>query len=713
MPNLTLPKEVLSLIHHVELNKAGWWEKAVQRLILAAIWLLKENATLQTVLECLCKEFQVSLNINQIRAQIDVLCRSGIVVLLPNDHLKISEQALKEFEKDLQEAEEIEAKVKRKFLVTIRNHCPSLQPEETWETFHDELLVPLIREMGVRTYELISGTKVNLDVSSTFPRFLQGFPAEFHEPLRNAIITFLDPKDSAVRSYILRSLNAYFFVEAIGLAKETLDSLIKAVNLKPSFAVFVDTNFLFSILGLHENPSNSGKVTVNLYVLPITIDETRRVLAAAEQELSGLRLTPNLADAALEAGLSGITRRFVEESKTTGGKLSPADYFYPYKTNLIQVLRDKGVEFFNAKIDDYKTEQEVIDDIMAQLEFEVRRYGKRAKTYEALEHDMVLWHFVQDKRPARVESPLEAKYFIVTVDYRFLGFDAFKRSEMEGSIPVCLHPSAFIQMLQFWVPRTPQFEEAMLSSMKLPFLFREFDPDAERVTIRILEILGRFENVGDLPQETVTSVLLNEALRQRLSAESDMEKQVQLVKEALIEEYQKTYQKLKETVEEAESLKGKVVQKEATIQKLQQEMSVQKKKLEEERKARKALENKIQELEESLRVEKEKQKRRKFIRNCLSALVLLVGLLGTASWVLAKLTPVGFWSVALGIWSLGLIFWVWLIGLYGSKDFTIREWRLFRLFQKARKWLFSILGLILVSVLSNIVWELLKKMIWQ
>jgi len=269
-------------------------------------------------------------------------------------------------------------------------------------------------------------------------------------------------------------------------------------------------------------------------------------------------------------------------------------------------------------------------------------------------------------------------------------------------------------MLQFWVPRTPQFEEAMLSSMKLPFLFREFDPDAERVTIRILEILGRFENVGDLPQETVTSVLLNEALRQRLSAESDMEKQVQLVKEALIEEYQKTYQKLKETVEEAESLKGKVVQKEVTIQKLQQEMSSQKQELEEERKARKALEGKVQKLEERLRAEKEKQKRRKFIRNCLFTLVLLVGLLGTyVSRVLAKLVPGGFWWVAPGIWSLGLISWVWLIGLYGSKDSTIREWQPFRLFQKARKWLFGILGLILATVISNIVWELLKKMIWQ
>jgi hypothetical protein len=34
-----LPKEVTALVHHVELNRAGWWEKAIHRLVLAAVWL--------------------------------------------------------------------------------------------------------------------------------------------------------------------------------------------------------------------------------------------------------------------------------------------------------------------------------------------------------------------------------------------------------------------------------------------------------------------------------------------------------------------------------------------------------------------------------------------------------------------------------------------------------------------------------------------------
>jgi hypothetical protein len=38
-----LPREVSALVHHIELNRAGWWEKALNRLVLAAIWLSDGN----------------------------------------------------------------------------------------------------------------------------------------------------------------------------------------------------------------------------------------------------------------------------------------------------------------------------------------------------------------------------------------------------------------------------------------------------------------------------------------------------------------------------------------------------------------------------------------------------------------------------------------------------------------------------------------------
>src|SRR5262249_5300685 len=149
---------------------------------------------------------------------------------------------------------------------------------------------------------------------------------------------------------------------------------------------------------------------------------------------------------------------------------------------------------------------------------------------------VVLWYFIRDKRPPHVESPLEATYWVVTVDYHFLGFDAFRRRNSTRQVPICVHPTALIQMLQFWLPRTTEFEQAVLGSLRWPFLFQDFDPQAERVIIRILEALARFENVGDLPREVVANILLDDALRNKLSVERDVEKRVEFVKEALIKQ---------------------------------------------------------------------------------------------------------------------------------------------------------------------------------
>ncbi len=95
-----LPSEVVSLIHHVELNRAGWWEKIVQRLVIAAIWLAGRNMTPKEVKNEL-KGFGVNLDEAKLREQIESLCSAQTVICLPDSRLKISEQWLKEFEDSL------------------------------------------------------------------------------------------------------------------------------------------------------------------------------------------------------------------------------------------------------------------------------------------------------------------------------------------------------------------------------------------------------------------------------------------------------------------------------------------------------------------------------------------------------------------------------------------------------------------------------------
>jgi hypothetical protein len=727
MTPIKLPPELISLVHHIELNKAGWWEKGVQRCVIAAIWLSGEALTPAAVGEELKARFSMSIAPALVAEQVRLLCESGTLVTLPGGKLKISEQASTDFEKCIEEAEHIEEQARTRFDLLLTNSCPGMDKAIVWKDLNEKLLVPLIHGVGAKTYDLISGTDSVADKTPALGQFLVEYPEETRLPLRNTVVSFLDPKDAAVRSYILRQLNAYFLVEAGSLQDSTLAAITKASQRPPSFAIFLDTNFLFSILELHENPSNEAaqfliklladlgaKVSCKLYVFPNTLDEIKGVIAFHRDILSGLDLKPNLAEAALDAGLSGVAQKFVETARKTGAPLKSADYFAPYLTDLIPILRKRNIEFFNQKVDEYTLRQDVIDDLMQQLEFE-RRFGKKAKTYEQLEHDMVLWHFVTDKRPAHFESPLEAKYWIVTVDYHFLGFDSFKRGGQPGKIPVCLHPTALIQMLQFWVPRTPAFDEAILGSLRWPFLVQEFDVNAERVTIRILEVLSRLENAGDLPADVLTSILLNDALRQKLALERNVEKHIELVKEALVEENERVRTQLEKERAETERLRSAVAANSQKVEDLeraksdrQSQLANAQQDLENSEKTRRDLEQKLGQVERELAETKRNADQRRGRRSFAVGSLLFLLLLELVFSALAYITKWhwGYLRTLISAWSIGFGVWVWLADYLGQQKTIIKAWAPYTHFHRITKWIY---GALATELLGHALWEALKR----
>jgi hypothetical protein len=576
-----LPPEIVSLIHYTELNKSGWWNKSIQQLVLSAIWLLGKSIPQTELAGVLTQSFHIDIPVQRLMEQCEQLIRSGSLIRVPKGDLSLSEASKRKLEDELHQNEELTVRVRSQFTEVFAKSCPTLDGADQWTLFHTRFLIPLVREIGARTYQLISGGQLDLEVIAKLPEFLSHYDPHHHQGLKNAIIQFLNPANDDVRTYVLRHLNAYFCLEASSLEQPTIDALMQSMEHPPSFKIFVDTNFLFSFLDLHDNPANEaakslvkltrqlqGRALCKFYVSPETLDEFKRVVRAQQDFLQGLVLPTNLAQAALEMDLSAIAQRFVEFSKGAGQPVSAETYFRPYLSDLIPTLRGSQVEFFNESMDGYSMRQDVIDDILDQQRHEKKRYGQNAKSYEQLRHDVVLWHFVNERRPVRVESPVEATYWIVTVDYHYMGFDLYKRGDAQNSIPICLHPSSLIQLLQFWLPRTREFEEAILDSLRLPLLFQEFDSSAERVTVRILESLARFENIGHLSTGVVSSILVNQALRQEIALESDAQKQVELVRGALVEENERARKHLEEASEEKQRLELEVSGKNQIIDEL-------------------------------------------------------------------------------------------------------------------------------------------------
>jgi len=718
-----LPKELTAIIHHIELNKAGWWDKAVQQLLIFVIW-LEQNKPLSMpeILNLLKDQLGITIDSARCRKQIEQLEKAGKIAQFQNG-FKLTESTYADAEKLINDAGRIEDDAKKQFATLVNKLCPDLNPSQVWSDFNDKFLAPFVKDMGAYIFCLLTtgtqASELQQLAKGYLTKFASSYPQDTASVLQEVIFNFLNSRDRSVISHVLRVMNSYFYVEACGLEERDLQKLMQLARSRPTFNVFVDTNFLFSILSLHDNPSNEAakalmhlcgrlreSVPVRFYVTPLTLDEAKRVIAWQASSLTGIRMTPNLLRGAQTARVSGMIQRFVEAC-ADDSSLDAESFFHPYINDLLKVARTRGVELHNEKLDDYKTKQEVVNDILEQQEFEKSRFGSDAKSYKALEHDMVLWHFIKGKRPSYLESPIEAEYWIVTVDYHFLAFDRHKTKDQQ--VANCIHPTALTQMLQFWVPRTDILDEALLTSLRLPLFFSEFDPEAEKVTITILRTLSRFENVADIPAETVANILLSESLRQRMRATPQAEEQVQLIREALIEEQNRLQRELEESRGRLQQKEKETMEKEATIRDL-------KKEIEQERRSRESVVRQLQQAREEiekLKVKEDEEKRRRqeeerqrTLRSFLiwwNALPLVLVILGLAVFVLAlgwKLT----WLIILG--STLLAAWLLVID-YQAKKKSI-EHPIVKKLLEFKSWIW---GVLITGIIVNALWDWIKALL--
>ncbi|WP_193453244.1 hypothetical protein [Pseudomonas nitroreducens] len=547
MTSRQLSPDIVSLIHHVELNESGWWKKGVSQIVKGVLWKSQTPMTISELKQAIRRETGggVPLADDELAKQLTSLSEIGIVSMLPDSKYKLTERAFKELTVSHAEAQEEQHACRGFFEAACAEHCPNLDADQAWGHF-TSALSKAIRVSGANLFRLLIGGSLRKDFD-WLEDFFTRIDSEHREGLRQVLMSFFDPENQVCRNQILRFMTAYFFAEATHLQPETLSAINQARKVR-SIKVVLDTNFLFSVLQLHDNPADDaalalvdlaqkshGKLEIKLYVLPSTLEEAKRVLMAQLHLVEQVRTTQALARAALSQSLPSIAKKFFATAAKNPG-LSAQIFFRPYIEDLRHILNEKGIAVLEAHPSVYHMRQDVIDDVMTEVKREeAEPPEKRRKGYETLLHDAVLWHAVNDRRLINGDSPFEVEYWAVSIDWRLINFDRAKRSANGATLPVVLHPTNLVQLIQFWVPRTPELEESLVDALRLPLFFQSFDPEDERATMKVLESLSRFQNIDDLPETTIRVVLANQALRSRLkSHEASNEEAFELVRDELL-----------------------------------------------------------------------------------------------------------------------------------------------------------------------------------
>jgi hypothetical protein len=547
----TLSPEIVSLIHHVELNKSGWWKKAVGQVIRGILWKAKVAITIVELDAALKKELGISLGEEALGQQLNTLMSHGSVSKLPNSSFKLSEAARGELTNAHMKAVAEQEQCHSEFIDLCHESCSTLDSAEIWDEF-TKALIRAIHITGANLFHLLIDGNLEREVD-WIASFLNKFQPVDREGVRKVLVAFFAPDNQACRNQVLRLMSAHFFAEASRLKPETIAAIEGDRKIK-TIKVVLDTNFIFSVLGLHDNPGDDAALSlidvahksghhleIKLYVLPSTIDEARRVLVNQVHMVERIRTTTAMARAALSQPLPSITKKFFDAASKSPG-LTAANFFQPYIDDLRTILDGKGIKILDAQPAIYNMRQDVLDDVIDAQHYEKEELPEpRRKGYETLLHDVVLWHAVEDRRRADSESPFDVEYWAVSIDWRLIAFDRRKRSANKSKLPVVLHPSNLVQLVQFWLPRNQGLEDSLVDSLRLPLFFQSFDPEDEKATVKVLEAISRFENVGDLPEKTLRVVLANQALRGRIrDAEASNDKVFELVRDELLLEHSNT-----------------------------------------------------------------------------------------------------------------------------------------------------------------------------
>ena len=684
----------------------------MSHLVLYVLYKNGQFLTADEILKSITRTLSTTVGTERLACALQDLKNSALIVESTAGTFKITEQQRAIFKGELADAAQVTSEARSKFIDRITIASPNIDPEQCWDDFCQECLFPLIIDMGARTYEFVSDGTMPQELSFEDTAFFKSLAPKEREDVRTVILEYLAPDDEVVREFILRTLNAVFFLEATGLQVETLEKLAASGSSPKPLTLFLDTNLLFSVMDLHENPSNQSvyslfqvmnesteSIPCTLLVLPVTVAEFKRTLIANRESLKRIAPSPNLLAAAQASKrFSGLTLRYIEACQAAGAIIAPEDYFNPYIFNPSTVMRSKGVQLLNVDMDSYESRQDIVNGINHMWD-SVEEYRRTDSRYRAIKHDMILWHFVHDQRPGYVESLSEAGSWLVTIDFRLLRYDREAHNSDTGK-PICIHPSVLVQMLRFWLPRSDAFEAAILESLRVPFIFRSFDAASEAVALRILEVLARYE-VGDISPEAIQQLLVDDVLNLSLRKAENRDLETELVTERLSALESNLRDRLKSTKTEVKQFKEI-----ADEQKEQLDQETRRRSVELEKQEK--LQKRLDDFEAQLSAHKQLMFLLKW-----ACLAIFAGTVATiVAWqigLILEYSAVQRSLVMVGAFLILVLVVIRVADWRGGKEGEFENWTFFETMRRWRSNLFKALGLLIIGTMATGLWDFFKS----
>lgn len=352
------------------------------------------------------------------------------------------------------------------------------------------------------------------------------------QELSKIINDFIQRADEYRVNYLAKLVDATFTSYALTSDSETVNFLNQRYK---NLNLYLDTNFIFGILNLHNNNEDSSakelldeikrsKLPFKLGYHSETLNEFRRVFNFRAMQLASSKWDKESSRVALSIGdISPLEILYHRQNVIE--ETDPRVFLDKYN-HVEDILKDLGlIEFLLIERES--------DEYFYEIEKSVEEYDKfynnipnrKIKSFSSLKHDMVVLREVRMLNPSKKKF-LDSQAFFISSDYILAKFEK-KKYVRNYEIGYVISPSLFLQLIRPFIENNVDSNRRFIDTFKIPE-FRSFEIDYSSTKSKALQLIN--DNYHDASFETKVKILRDQVILEKLeNAKDNYQKQIEII----------------------------------------------------------------------------------------------------------------------------------------------------------------------------------------
>lgn len=335
---------------------------------------------------------------------------------------------------------------------------------------------------------------------------------------------FLKDADTERRIYFANLLDGTFVYQIIQIDPESLKIVRK--NLK-NYVLYLDTNILYSLLGLKDSRQSSAiekslalarGLGIKFVVSTRTVEEMRHSI---EAQTAALLSSPSVRRSLAEIGADmseeeSLTTAYWRSYAKTG--ISKEDFIERFR-NIADLLSNKQVNIVK------ETFRPVAKSIRAEKVF-LNSTITVKKSDSVAEHDAYHYLLISHLREQAAKTNNAKRYWFLSWDNQLALYAEKKRKE--GEVSFMYLPHQLVQILRLYTQRTADYDETFLDLFARPQI-----KSAQNVVSNDFaeKVLAKVSSFADLPEELAVKIMLDSGFISNLANKSSSEFDKEVEKE--------------------------------------------------------------------------------------------------------------------------------------------------------------------------------------